>query len=79
VDVLLAIPSHSRKEARGYAGFGELLLLTMTLETMNADRFEIPIAVDSTWSGLEEAGWVQQDSGVFLRRHAINADQSMQC
>ncbi|HLY29880.1 MAG TPA: hypothetical protein VKQ36_02515 [Ktedonobacterales bacterium] len=61
-------PDDLHTTAQAYDGFGEFTMLTLTLITLTRigqSRFSIPIPLDTHYTGLASAGWVEQQSGVY--------------
>ena len=70
VDLLLSRWQRHNPDAQAYDGFGEFVLLALTLDNMGVTRFEIPIALDSRRSGLSSQGWNLTESGIYVRHAA---------
>lgn len=66
VDLLLTADIAGAVTPTGYVGFGELLLLAVTLEEMRVKRFRIPVHIDVAATGLEESSWTEQSPGVYV-------------
>ena len=67
IDVMAAADAPGSRSAKGYVGFGELVLLASLLEKTGVDRLALPLQVDLDASGLADAGWQAAGPGMYLR------------
>jgi hypothetical protein len=67
IDVMAAADAPGSRSAKGYVGFGELVLLASLLDKTGVDRLALPLQVDLDASGLADAGWQAAGPGMYLR------------